>query len=920
MEPAVVLQNEYAKVTLEATGHVLEFSDVRTGIDYCGAGEDSTFARVRTKAGELAVSGLSREGDRLILTFPEGDIQVALSVRVEPHYFLFEVSGVQGDNIEELSFLDVGLAVEGQPSEPFAGCVLALNLQTNVREIPGPNQRLRALCYPRFGFEGAEAALIACPMERLRDTMKEVVRSAEALPQFEQPIGGPWALDASINRGSYLFDFGKLTEETVGDWIALAKELGISQIDFHIGHSMRFGDCRPNPELFPRGRASVKAVIDELHAAGLVAGLHTYAFFVAKETPWVTPRPDARLAKDATFTLSEALSAEATSVPVDEPTEAMSTTMGFHVRNSVTLQIEDELITYSGISKSPPYAFTECSRGACGTAVSPHPKGAAVYHLKECFGLFTPDGDSTLLEEVAARTAETFNECGFDMIYLDALDGEDVLGGRESGWHYGSKFVFELCKRLEKAPLMEISTFHHHLWYVRARMGAWDHPNRSHKRFIDVHGAANDAGRSMFLPMHLGWWAVKARHEGALATQVEPTFPDDIEYLMCKCLGNGEGFSLMGVDPDTIGTVPAYKRLAPIFRRYEELRHAGHFPESVKAQLRVPGDEFTLEDAADAPRLRRVQYDRHKVQGIDGWSNVWTYANQFGRQPVRLRIEALSAAAPYDSPDAVVLTDFTDPDEFAERTRQDGVDVDLQTSTSHVKEGGTSGEFSAASSRMERKGAWGMVRRVFSPDLDIAERQALGLWVHGDGQGALLNVQLLSPPHIIHGIGDHYVPIDFTGWRYVELIEPEGGRIAEYEWPYGGAYAVYREWVDYGHVRSLSLWYNHLPPGKEITTYLSPIKALPVVDTTLRNPRVSVNGTTMTFPVAMDSGSYLEFQGLDDCTLYGSDGSVLATIVPEGETPVVAAGENTVEFSAEAAEGISVRAHVTVISLGEVIE
>ena len=78
----------------------------------------------------------------------------------------------------------------------------------------------------------------------------------------------------------------------------------------------------------------------------------------------------------------------------------------------------------------------------------------------------------------------------------------------------------------------------------------------------------------------------------------------------------------------------------------------------------------------------------------------------------------------------------------------------------------------------------------------------------------MLNVQLRSPTHISHGIGDHYIPIDFTGWRYFELIEPEGERHAEYPWPYGGIYSIYRESVNYGQVASLGLWYNNLPPGK----------------------------------------------------------------------------------------------------------
>ena len=629
----IVIENESVKYVIGPDGRNLSFVDKATGKDYCDPGTAPAFAYVKQAGQTAPASRVAYADGRLAITFGDAGVRAVIAVATAPRYFSFEVESLDGAEVEEFTFLDVPLTLQGALDEPFACCALALNLQTNVREIPGPNRRLRAMCYPRFGCPGAEVAVVACAQGALRDVMKDAVTAAEDLPHSS--IGGPWALDAETNRGSYLFDFGALNEETADQWIDLAKSLGMTQIDFHTGKSLRFGDCFPDPDLFPQGRASVRATLDKLHAAGIAAGLHTYAFFIAKQCPYVTPVPDPRLGKDATFTLAEALSPEAVVAPVVESTEKMSTTTGFFVRNSVTLQIDDELITYGGVAKEAPYAFTGLTRGACGTKVAAHAKGAKVHHLKECFGLFTPDADSTLLAEVAGNTADTFNECGFDMIYLDALDGEDILGGGANSWHYGSKFVFEIAKRLEKPALFEMSTFHHHLWYVRARMGAWDHPSRWHKRFIDVHCAGNQAGARMFLPMNLGWWAVKVWG----GSRTEPTFPDDIEYLMGKCLGNDMGFALMGVNPGNIGSVPAYQRLAPIFKQYEELRHAGYFPEAIKAKLRVPGDEFTLEQTADGQwQFRPVQYAKHKVQGMDGWSNTWVSANRFGQQPVQLRI------------------------------------------------------------------------------------------------------------------------------------------------------------------------------------------------------------------------------------------------------------------------------------------
>ena len=915
----IVIENDCVKYVIGTDGRNLNFVDKAAGTDYCDRDAAPFFARV-TKAGQAHnASAVAYEDGRLSVEFGESGARAVVQVELAKRYFTIEVLSVTGEGVEELTFIDVALTLHGTLEEPFACCALALNLQTNVREIPGPNRRLRAMCYSRFGFQGAKVAIIGCPQAELRDVMKEVVSAAEDLPRSD--IGGPWALDAEISRGSYLFDFGALTEETVDDWIAFVKSLGMNQIDFHTGRSLRFGDCRPNPELFPRGRASVKSVIDKLHAEGIAAGLHTYAFFIAKDTPYVTPVPDPRLGKDATFTLAQALPAEADTVPVVESTQDMSTTTGFFVRNSVTLQIDDELIAYSGISKAPPYAFTGCSRGACGTLAAPHAKGAKAHHLKECFGLFTPDADSTLLAEVAANTAETFNECGFDMIYLDALDGEDILGGGQNSWHYGSKFVFEIAKRLEKPALFEMSTFHHHLWYVRARMGAWDHPNRSHKQYVDVHCAANGAGRRMFLPMNLGWWAVKTWSDGALVTQIEPTYPDDIEYLMCKCLGTDTGFSLMGVNPGNIGSVPAYQRLAPIFKQYEELRHAGHFPESIKAKLRAPGDEFTLEQGSDGKwRFIPVQYEKHKLQGIDGWSNKWAIQNRFGPQPAQLRIEALMSAAAYDSPQGVVVEDFSSPGGFTERACQKEVTAELTASSTPVKAGPVSGRYTASSERADPNGAWSKIERVFSPPLNIANQKALGVWVHGDGQGELLNVQLRSPEHTTYGgLGDHYVLVDFEGWRYFELIEPEGGHIKDYAWPYGGDYAIYRECVDYAQVKRLSLWYNNLPADKNVTCCLGPIKALPLVKAKLTNPKVTIAGKTITFPTEIESGCYLEFYSMSDCRLYGPKGELLSEVTPEGDAPQLEAGDNQVEFECDVPSQVSARAYVTVISRGEAL-
>ncbi len=706
---AAAVETEYVKYVLGADGRSLRLIDKKSGTDYCQTTPAVALARITVNGKEHPASSAKADGDQVVLGFGDTGARAAVKFVRHPRYFIVEVVSVEGTGVEVCTFLDLPLTLKAKPGEPLTACALALNLKTNVSEIPQPVSRLTAMCHRRFGFVGAQAAVVACPPDQLRTVLQEAVTEAPDLPH--SPLGGPWAMDHDVNRGSYLFDFGDLNEKTVDDWIKLARQLGMNQIDFHGGTSFRFGDCRPNPAIFPNGLASMKAVIDRLHEAGIKAGLHTYAFFIAKDAPWVTPVPDPRLGKDGLYTLASDLAADAVTVPVNESLEGRDLKTGFFERNSLTVQIGDELIVYAGLSKEKPYAFTKCQRGAHGTKASAHAAGEKVHHLKQCFFLFTPDGDSTLLEEVAQKTADTYNACGFDMMYLDALDGEGILGGNEYGWHYGSKFVFELFKRVKKPPVMEMSTFHHHLWYVRSRMGAWDHPNRSHKRFIDVHCEANAGLARMFLPGHLGWWAVKTYTD----IQNEPTYADDIEYLCGKCIGNDCGFSVMGVNPGNINKVPVFGRLGEIMRNYEELRHAKYFDEATRAKLAEAGKEFTLFKAEDGRwRLRPVQYAKHKVEGLEDWARIWRVENPYGRQPVRLRIEALPSVGSYESPGGIVVEDFSDTADFSERQANTGVTADLRPSMEQVKGNTVSGVFTASSSsKVGKTAAWAKIGKKF---------------------------------------------------------------------------------------------------------------------------------------------------------------------------------------------------------------
>ena len=85
----------------------------------------------------------------------------------------------------------------------------------------------------------------------------------------------------------------------------------------------------------------------------------------------------------------------------------------------------------------------------------------------------------------------------------------------------------------------------------------------------------------------------------------------------------------------------------------------------------------------------------------------------------------------------------------------------------------------------------------------------------------------------------------------------------------------------------------------------------------LRNPSISINDYTITFPVDVETGQFLEFHAPDDCVLYGPKGEKLRDVTPAGDVPTLEPGPNQVRFAWEATEDVHPRAHVSLITEGK---
>lgn len=907
----IVLENKSFKYVISSTGKNLEFTDKATSTNYL-AGELSYCAQVLVQGKTYPADLVMLNENLLRIVFKEANVAATIGIKKRDHSLVLEVLEVTGD-YTSLTFLNIPLTLQGLPTEAFGACALSLHLNTQVKQLPAMQSHLWAACYKELGTGGSAVALIGVSPNRMLPEIRQLVQAAPGLVLSK--AGGAWADSSAQSSGSYIMNFGTLNEQSIEQWIADCRNVGFNQIDHHGGASgfFRFGDFELDPANWPEGWNHFTRINERLQQAGISSIFHTYAFFVEKTSKYVTPVPSKDLLAFRSFTLKKPIAASDSSIEIEENPAGISLFTGFHVRNSVTLRIGDELIEFSGITTEPPYRFTGCKRGANGTKISAHLVSDTAYHLKELFGMFVPGPDTELFEKIAVNTAEIVNNHGFDAIYLDAIDGADVLGDPALNWYYASKFVFTIAKHLKRPTGMEMSLMTHHFWNFRSRWQAWDVSRRGHKKFVDIH--LKEINKGLMLPLNLGWWLNFTWDP----PQTEHSFTDDVEYLGTRQIAYNAGLSLLGgYEHDVVKKTPSFARLNAIIKNYEELRQANYFSEKTKQILRTPGMEFTLlKDNKGKWNFKPAFYKKHKLSGYDSASHNWVVQNSFKAQPLKLRIHMLNSVTAYNHPTAKTLTSYSTPGFFEETAAAPGVSGSLAPVDDSIGKV----RFAASSNGSSpQTGSWIKMHKKFNNWMDLSKHQALGFWVKGDGKGQLLNLRLESPYHLSTGAkGDHFVTVDFTGWKYFELVELSSGEASEYTWPDYNPYQSHMFSLDYSKIESLQLWYNGLPAKKEVTTVISDIRALPLTVGKITNPSIVVKGKKITFPVTMESGMYLEYNSMDDCILYDSKGAILAHVKPLGETPVLSKGDNKISFSCQRVAEESPRLDITIIGHGAFI-
>jgi hypothetical protein len=397
-------------------------------------------------------------------------------------------------------------------------------------------------------------------------------------------LHGAWAKLSPYATASYLIvDF---SESTIDEAIEMTQQAGLKYL-YHSSPFATWGHFQLKPALFPNGWDGFRTCVEQARKAGIAIGFHTLSNFITPNDPYVTPKPDPRLARTGSSPLTSGVDASQTEIPVADPA-------CFRKQTAVsTVTIGEELVRYDRVSEQAPWRLLECQRGAWGTTASPHATGAAVSKLMDHdYKVFLTD--AALGQEVARNIAAFCNHTEAKQLSLDGLEGNWSTGMGQYGCALFTQAWYDALKpALRGRMINDASNAHPYTWHIATRYN-WGEPWYAGFRQSQTLYRLKNQLYFMrnLMPRMLGWFSVR-----------NETTVEDVEWLCARAAGYDAGFALatsfesqarQGSAEGVTGKGNLREALE-VVRAWETARHSSAFPESIKADLRDVDQEFRLQ-------------------------------------------------------------------------------------------------------------------------------------------------------------------------------------------------------------------------------------------------------------------------------------------------------------------------------------
>ena len=946
----IVVETDHMAYAVGTDGLNKAFTDKRTGRGHLD-GEPVPFMFVEKDGQWIPSTAVKWARGFLHVTFADTEIRAKVHVRAFANYLTLELTAVNDHAISEIHLVRVPLKIAQTigsslvhcRDETYAAAIIPLNIETHCYVAPlkraavgqprpamvyggarghvgpkgGEHPVLIAHANRRLRLDGAKVAVLGCPTEKLLDIIEQI-EIDNGLPH--PTIDGVWARRSPEQMKSILYT--DISEATTDEVIAYAKAGGFRTI--HINRPVwcaSNGSYLINRKNFSSGEAGLLAVSRKIHAAGLKFGMHNWEMVIYKHDPLVRPVPAKSflMYPDRRRMLAADIGPDDTFIPTTTSPNGLLAKGDKAVHYGRDLRIGDEIIIYGDLKRTKPYGFTDCIRGALGTKRTAHTAGTAIDNFAEFYwSYYKPDLQGELFDRIMRAEAALLDKFEVDYYYPDG-SGENtnqyppVL----PDWYVrGLAAVkrYHYTRREVRFAHGAVSNF---AWHVLTQGNHSDSVQNGVIEHFNRSLAESAHFRADLQPYDLGWFGYFTHNVTGPATR-----PREMAYAWCKAVAHGAPISL-STDKRRLDGNGRTQEIFSMIRNWEELKIAGYFPEHLREQLKQPNREFALEQTRDGKwQVRPVTYAPETyVAGVDGKQNVWSFHSDHPAQPMRVSIEPMPQLAAYGDAENVVLIKpgplnlaTTGAGPMWGPREAPSMELALQKSNEQSPGGGESFEVTATNKGKQPLG-WACAEVILDKTKDLLGHRALGAWVKGDGSDAYLHFTIESGRQSAR---DYYTRLDFTGWKYVRMHESAGGEIYDFKFPFSNYWAL--GIMSFEAVDRLYVFITNLPPGETAAVSFGRLEALKETPRPVHNPGLTVQGKSITFPVNLEPGWYLEYAGDGAVRVFDPNGFVKAKAKPKGAVPTIGKGNNDVAFFCDPGKDRGQTAKVTFITRGKPLQ
>ena len=636
---ALVVRSDTFRMAISTTGQVVRMQDWSNGQDYVS--RPSPLLQIR-KNGEFAEPQKAvASGDGVDLFFP-GGFTAHMAVTEKPTHLVFELTSLsQPDSVDLVLWGPFATTIDESIGETVGiarGPEFAIGLQAlNIRTLGGypwnendampqldifegdnfydmdpaksryvlyrveaakpdsmgstfqaytrnrstdrviPNRgydRYVAPAYEDGGVVGSKIALFGVPTKQTLTTIG-AIELAEGLPH--PMIDGVWGKQARSANAAYIIM--NFDEESADRAMDITEEAGLRYL-YHDGPFETWGHFGLNPESFPDGVASLRRVTDRAKERGLMIGTHNLSNFITTNDPYVTPIPDARLAKVGSSELVSSLSKTQPLIQIKDP--------GFFNQSQTSYlmagQIGDEIVTYSSVSASEPWQLRGVVRGAFGTTAEDHEVGSTISKLDDHgYKVFLSETDLSI--EMATTLATLYNEAGLRQISFDGLEGNRSTGmGNYGESLFAQAWYDNLNEDIRSHYIADASRTTHFFWHMYTRMN-WGEPWYAGFRESQTEYRLKNQAyfQRNLMPGMLGWFKM-----------TPSTSLEDIEWMLSLSAGYDAGYGFV-TSFDAVEGNGLSPNILQLLGDWEKVRMSNVLSEELKASLRAREKEFHLQ-------------------------------------------------------------------------------------------------------------------------------------------------------------------------------------------------------------------------------------------------------------------------------------------------------------------------------------